>query len=70
MYYSALAWLTRSVEFLGPLLLRRSVALITVLVVIVWVLMPLSWPISLIPLVAILGLLLLWMAGRSLQKRR
>jgi hypothetical protein len=70
MYYSALAWLTRSVEVLGPLLLRRSVVVATALGVVVWVLLPLSGPINVIPVIAVLGLLYLWIAGRYLRKKR
>lgn len=69
MYYSALAWLTRLIEVVGPLLLRRSVVIVTVLGVIVWALTPLSGPINLIPVIVILGMLSLWMADRFLRKR-
>jgi Flp pilus assembly protein TadB len=69
MYYSALAWLTRLVEVLGPMLLRRSVVMVTVFGVIAWALAPLSGPINVIPVIVILGMLSLWMADRFLRKR-
>lgn len=69
MYYSILAWLTRLVEVLGPLLLRRSVVMVTVFGVIAWALTPLSGPINVIPVIVILGMLSLWTADRFLRKR-
>lgn len=69
MYYSALAWLTRLIEVAGPLLLRRSVVMVTVFGLIVWALTPLSGPINVIPVIVILGMLSLWIASRFLRKR-
>jgi hypothetical protein len=69
MYYSILAWLTRVVEVLGPLLLRRSVVVVTVLGVIAWALTPLSGAINVIPAIVILGMLSLWTADRFMRKR-
>jgi hypothetical protein len=54
---------------LAPLLLRRSVVMVTVLGVIVWALTPLSGAGKLIPVIVILGLLSLWTADRFLRKR-
>jgi len=70
MYYSALARLVRLVEVVGPLLLRRSVVIVTVCVAIAWGLTPLSGPINLVPLVVVLGMLFLWMADRFLRREK
>jgi hypothetical protein len=69
MYYSILARLTRLVEVLGPLVLRRSVVMVTVLGVVAWALTPLSGPINVIPVIVVLGMLSLWTADRFLRKR-
>lgn len=69
MYYAVLAWLTRLVEVVAPLLLRRSVVIVTVFGVVVWALTPLSGPIKLIPVIVILGMLSLWVADRFLRRR-
>jgi hypothetical protein len=69
MSYSILARMTRLVEVLGPLVLRRSVVMVTVLGVVAWALTPLSGPINVVPAIVILGMLSLWTADRFLRKR-
>jgi uncharacterized membrane protein len=70
MYYSFLARLTQFVEVLSRLLLRRSVVIVTAVVVIAWALTPLSGPINVIPVIVTIGMLSLWVANRFLLKRR